>query len=218
MNNIDFQNGFALGRATGGVVEVEDTTKLDELETLIDESGVLEDTEGSVNEKVEGLIDKVDRYKWLKDNVKLIGFPNNSNITTVNVDCSNITELQYGFARCSNLHSVYLKNTQNVFNWKGAFYGSNILYIIETLDFSSATTITADTFAAWVISLKVVPETIHYNFSVAYCIQLSAESIQSIIDGLATVETAQTLTLNSAITLTDEQKATINAKGWTLAQ
>jgi hypothetical protein len=47
---------------------------------------------------------------------------------------------------------------------------------------------------------------------------LTAESIQSIIDGLATVTTAQTLTLNKAIVLTDEQKATINAKGWTLAQ
>lgn len=48
--------------------------------------------------------------------------------------------------------------------------------------------------------------------------KLSAESVQSIIDGLATVETAQTLTLNSAIVLTDEQKSTIESKGWTLVQ
>jgi hypothetical protein len=48
--------------------------------------------------------------------------------------------------------------------------------------------------------------------------KLSATSVQSIIDGLATVETAQTLTLAKAIVLTDTQKATINAKGWTLAQ
>ena len=54
----DFQNGFALGYARGGVVEVIDATEIDNLENLIDESGVLEDTEGSVSEKVEELIDK----------------------------------------------------------------------------------------------------------------------------------------------------------------
>ena len=55
----DFQNGFALGLASGGVVEVIDTTEIDALEDLIDNSGVLEDTEGSVTEKVEQLIDMV---------------------------------------------------------------------------------------------------------------------------------------------------------------
>ena len=58
MSNKDFQNGFALGYASGGVVEVIDTTEIDNLEDLIDNSGVLEDTEGSVTEKVEQLIDK----------------------------------------------------------------------------------------------------------------------------------------------------------------
>ena len=58
MSNLDFQNGFALGMASGGVVEVADTTEIDALETLIDESGVLEDTEGTATEKVEELIDK----------------------------------------------------------------------------------------------------------------------------------------------------------------
>lgn len=47
---------------------------------------------------------------------------------------------------------------------------------------------------------------------------LSADTIQSIIDGLATVTTAETLTLNSNIVLTDEQKSTIETKGWTLVQ
>lgn len=58
MSNKDFQNGFAVGLASGGVVEVIDTTEIDNLEDLIDNSGVLEDTEGSVSEKVEQLIDK----------------------------------------------------------------------------------------------------------------------------------------------------------------
>lgn len=59
MSNKDFQNGFIAGAVSGGVVEVEDTTKMDALEDLIDNSGVLEDTEGSVSEKVEELIEKI---------------------------------------------------------------------------------------------------------------------------------------------------------------
>lgn len=58
MSNKDFQNGFAIGFASGGVIEVIDTTEIDNLETLIDESGVLEDTEGTVTQKVEELIEK----------------------------------------------------------------------------------------------------------------------------------------------------------------
>ena len=46
--------------------------------------------------------------------------------------------------------------------------------------------------------------------------KLSVQSVQSIVDGLAEVDTQLTLTLNSAVSLTDEQKATINDKGWTL--
>jgi hypothetical protein len=49
--------------------------------------------------------------------------------------------------------------------------------------------------------------------------KLSAESIQSIIDGLATVETAKTLTLHADVKakLTEQQLATITGKNWNLA-
>jgi hypothetical protein len=60
MKNKDFQNGYILGVASGGVVEVVDTTEMDAIEDLIDNSGVLEDTEGSVSEKVEQLIEKAE--------------------------------------------------------------------------------------------------------------------------------------------------------------
>jgi hypothetical protein len=59
MKNKDFQNGLIVGMISGGVVEVEDTTKLDNLETLIDNSGVLDSTEGSLSEKIEQLINMV---------------------------------------------------------------------------------------------------------------------------------------------------------------
>jgi hypothetical protein len=63
MKNKDFQNGLIVGMVSGGVVEVEDTTKIDNLETLIDSSGVLEDAEGTVMEKVQNLIDLIKEYQ-----------------------------------------------------------------------------------------------------------------------------------------------------------
>jgi hypothetical protein len=62
------------------------------------------------------------------------------------------------------------------------------------------------------------PETIKISINFAHSSRLSANSIQSIIDGLATVETAQTLTLHSSIVVSDEQKATIKSKNFTLVQ
>lgn len=61
--------------------------------------------------------------------------------------------------------------------------------------------------------------TIRYNISFIHSGKLSDESIQSIIDGLAQVETAQTLTFHATVKakMTEEQIATINEKGWTLA-
>ena len=106
MNKTDFQNGFALGMISGGVVEVEvskpeqektvnitenGTTEVvpdedkvlskvtviadiqsggggtEELEQLIDNSGVLDSTEGTATEKVEQLIDLAEWEKaWYK--------------------------------------------------------------------------------------------------------------------------------------------------------
>lgn len=66
--------------------------------------------------------------------------------------------------------------------------------------------------------IRFKANSIKLSISFSHSSKLSAESVQSIIDGLATVETAQTLTLNSAIALTGEQKATIETKGWTLVQ
>ena len=66
-----------------------------------------------------------------------------------------------------------------------------------------------------------MPGTIEGSISFGHSANLSAESIQSIIDGLAdlTGATAQTLTLHATVKskLTDEQKATILSKNWNIA-
>ena len=68
--------------------------------------------------------------------------------------------------------------------------------------------------------IRFVAGSIKGNISFVDTAVLSAESIQSIIDGLAdlTGSETKTLTLHASIVLTDEQKATIAAKNWTLVQ
>ena len=48
--------------------------------------------------------------------------------------------------------------------------------------------------------------------------KLNADCINGIIDHLATVTTAQTLTLHASVVLSEAQKTAINNKGWTLVQ
>jgi hypothetical protein len=125
------------------------------------------------------------------------------------------------FNHCQKLEEIVLNfSTKNIIEYHYTFEISTALKrIVGILDFSSATTV-ANMFGgcSGLEEVTFEPNTLSISISLGWSSKLTAESVQSIIDGLATVETAQTLTLNSAITLTDEQKATINAKGWTLAQ
>jgi hypothetical protein len=66
--------------------------------------------------------------------------------------------------------------------------------------------------------IRFAKESIKYNLSFTQSSQLSDESIQSILDGLATVSSTQTLAFNSAVyaKLTEEQKQSAADKGWTI--
>lgn len=68
------------------------------------------------------------------------------------------------------------------------------------------------------IEVRFTPESIKQNLAFTQSSQLSDESIQSILDGLANVSTTQTLSLNSAVyaKLTEEQKQSATDKGWTI--
>ena len=69
------------------------------------------------------------------------------------------------------------------------------------------------------VTITFKPETIKKSIYFKVASNLSDESVQSIINGLAPTETALTLSLNATIKdkLTEEQIAAINEKGWTLA-
>jgi hypothetical protein len=101
-----------------------------------------------------------------------------------------------------------------------AFYNNSLLKAIYgEWDMSNATNVqNMFTNCLALEEIRFKPLSIYLSLSFANSKYLSAETVQSIVDGLATVETTQTLTLNTAIVVADTQKNTINNKGWTLVQ
>lgn len=179
--NKDFQNGFALGVASGGVV-----------------------SEGNYAEAFNALYNA----SFMNATIERIDFYIANPFTSHN-SC---------FRGTKNLKYIKGINTSNSTDIRLMFSGSAIETIEEPMDISKVTT-TQNAFACDNLTeIRFVSGTIKVNINFSRCAKLSAQSIQSIIDGLATVTTAQTLTLNSAIILTDAQKAAITAKGWTLVQ
>lgn len=115
--------------------------------------------------------------------------------------------------------NVYLNiDTSKVtsFQW---FIGNYIQNIYGDFDLSSATNLSGAFTGQHLRIITFKPETIHISITFYNASHLTDESIQSIINGLAQAETAQTLTLHSTVKakLTEEQIAAINEKGWTLA-
>ena len=182
MSKTDFQNGFALGLASGGVV-----------------------SEGNYAEAFNSLY--------------AASFRSAVNLERIDFYIANPFTTHNGFFRDTNkLKYVKGVNMSNSKNMGLMFSGSGIETIEEPMDISQVT-VTSNAFACDNLTeIRFVSGTIKVNINFSRCAKLSAQSIQSIIDGLATVTEAKTLTLNSAIVLTDAQKASITAKGWTLAQ
>ena len=229
-------------------VNVQDKA-LAEIESLIDESGVLDSTEGTVEEKVEQLVDLAQWedfwYKasgnWTSQfvmlfykatNIKKLPRLNFQNATSLSefmtsstiesvdyyINSGNVGVAQSPFVGCKNLTFFYgidLTNCKSADLFKNC---SLLETIQEPLDMSGSGTDGHFIGCYSLKNIRFVANTLKKSLYLGQLNLLTPESIQSIIDGLATVTTAQTLTLHKDITLTDEQKATINSKGWTLAQ
>jgi hypothetical protein len=108
-------------------------------------------------------------------------------------------------------------NVTLLFNGRGS-----LEEIIGELDFSKITSANVQNNpfhgCTSLVEIRFTKESIKYNLSFTQSSQLSDESIQSILDGLATVSSTQTLALNSAVyaKLTEEQKQSATDKGWTI--
>jgi hypothetical protein len=146
-------------------------------------------------------------------------FKNAVNITSIDfyIDCANSKNGVGMFYNTKSLKYIKGVNCSKMTTIRQMFVESVIEIIEMPLDIALVTD-TTQAFGAQLKEIRFVKECIKVSLNFQYSSLLSAESIQSIIDGLATVETAQTLTLHKNIVLTDEQKATINSKGWTLVQ
>jgi hypothetical protein len=270
--------GKVLSKVTVNV-DVPSSGGAEELEQIIDESGVL-DTEGTVTEKVEQLIDKANDIKAFEGIVTARAvfkyaksFPNKATVNlpyatdvyqafsywntepipiveelTVNAPSISVANNQFcmgqmfisnngvkkvilnmpnesqymlsTFAQAKNLEEVVLNfSTKNIKEFTQAFSGCSALKrIIGAFDFSSATSVNY-MFSSCnnLEEVRFEPNTLSISMSLVNSNKLSATSVQSIIDGLATVETAQTLTLNANTKILQSQVDSANAKGWTVA-
>lgn len=134
------------------------------------------------------------------------------------LDFSNIIDMGL-FATHSAVEKIKIKNTGKAKDVQLAFYNITKCQEISLLDFTSVTNANKTfNYSTSIKQLRFVKNSIHISISFEDQSLLSAESVQSIIDGLATVTTAQTITFHKDIALTDAQKQTINEKGWTLVQ
>lgn len=136
------------------------------------------------------------------------------------LDTSKVEKFEYAFSNCP-IKEITI-DSSSATTMAGAFSSDNLLVTISKLDVSKC--VAADSlkntfhYCTALKNVSFVKNSIHVSVSFAYCSLLSAESVQSIIDGLATVTTAQTITFHKDIALSDAQKQTINEKGWTLVQ
>lgn len=164
-------------------------------------------------------------YFIMNKNAKSSGlmFAYSDIVEMTNLDFSNIEDGDRTFSDCRSFKKISI-NTSKMKNVSGLFNGCRKLVDAGILDFGNVLIDeierTNSCFRNCVALVKVrfVAQSIKRSLSFVDSPLLSAESVQSIIDGLATVTTAQTITFHKNIALSDEQKQTINEKGWTLVQ
>lgn len=156
----------------------------------------------------------------------------NTTVEHLTINCSTLpTSIQQViYSNGSSSDDTVLKrltfnvDTSKCMSFANAFTGRCGLEIIDgkPLDFSASTqSINPFNRCYALTDFRVVAETISQSFSLPSSTNLSTDTIQSVIDGLAdlTDSTTQTLALYATVAakLTDEQKAAITAKNWTLA-
>ncbi len=148
----------------------------------------------------------------------------NTVVTHITINCPNLITSAFGMINWINdntLKHVTLNiDFQKCTNLSGAFHNLKAIEIIDgyPLDFSSLTN--TNVFNSNITNLKeirFVENSLHLSLSFAPASRLSNASKQSIFDGLAVVETAQTLTLHKDVKILQSQVDSANAKGWTVA-
>ena len=182
----DFQNGFVLGLTTGGVTESGDNSKIGYLVNRIDESEVLESTDGTAAEKVNALIYKSKTHNWfydtyIKDRTSVTVFQKDTDVTTLPLfdlshltsaasllsgcsnleevppfDLSNCTSFYYTFNGLKKITTIPLINTSNSEDFKYTFYGCTSLTTIPQINTSKGTNFSSMFYGC--TSLTTIPQ------------------------------------------------------------
>lgn len=125
------------------------------------------------------------------------------------------------FTDSTNLKSIdFVNSTSKVTNFSELFNGKTLLETAKGLDLSSATNVSNMFLGCSNLkNVTFAENSIKISFNLGDSPLLTDESIQSLINGLATVTSQQTLTLHADVKtkLTDEQNNTITSKNWKLA-
>lgn len=137
-------------------------------------------------------------------------------------DTSNLQNIEQMFNNCQSIITIPLLNFSKANNVRFLFYNCLKLEVIPELDFSS---VPSDSLYSTGIfmgcsSLKPILATgIKFSFNISDSTQFETEDLVTILNNLATVTAAQTLTMGETnfAKLTDEDKAIATNKGWTLA-
>lgn len=181
---------------------------------------------------------------WDTSNVtKLAGmFENCSALQEIDInnwDVSNVTSIERTFFNCSSIKHLDLSNwdTSKVTNLTYLFYGMNNLEVVDISNFnaSSVTSSPLRPFYLWptnfhsLVGERTIEDVINNNIGVFIglkysltidnsSISLDRASLRAIINGIAEVETTQTLRLGSLKSkLTEEDIEIATNKNWTIA-
>ena len=133
------------------------------------------------------------------------------------MNTSNVTRMYYMFYSCYLLVSIPLYDTEKVTNMAGMFSYCRSLVSIPAMNVSNATN-----FNSMFSGCSSLQEIHMYGMAKSFDISASTKFTESalveILNNLASVSSAQTLTMGSTnlAKLTDEEKAIATGKGWTL--
>ena len=151
--------------------------------------------------------------------------PSNTTVKHLTINCPNkITTLRHAFARhyCIDYaleHLTLNVDTSEVTDWYYAFTSLSVLKVIDGQPLNLTKGNSFDSFRGLALleEVRFVENSIPKTISFAQCPKISNDTVQSIFDGLATVDTAQTLTLHANTKILQSQVDSANAKGWTVA-
>ena len=213
MSNIDFQNGFAIGVASKGQIKVKEETP-NPLEYAPTVANVFQNTTFPDGYNLVLTLPRCSTFTYFAYNTTGV-----KTITIKDLPEDTVCAVGYAFRNSTSLETISFDDkTVKIGNGVDAFRGTSALKEIKgTLDLTDATSVN-NMFEACT-SLEYVrfkANSIKISISFAKCTKLTSETVQSIIDGLATVETAQTVTLNANQKVLQSHIDSANAKGWTV--